>query len=67
MKPREMGIMWLRDRAKALRTAATKAEKAYSSGELAEVCARVAAAYRRAAWECQHEADRIEDEEINRE
>lgn len=49
MKPREMGVMWLRDRAQHLRRAANRADGAYKTGELARVCALVADRYRKAA------------------
>lgn len=49
MNAAEMADMWLRDRARSLRAAATKTERAYQAGQLKRACDHVAKAYRDAA------------------
>lgn len=49
MNERGLAIMWLRDRAKVLHTAATKAEHAYTTDPMRSACHYVASAYRQAA------------------
>jgi hypothetical protein len=61
MKPREMGTMWLRDRAVELRRAADRADAAYNAGQLAKVCGYVAARYRKAGAMLDDAATDLED------
>ena len=61
--PKALGTLWLRDRARILRTAANDAENAYSSAsKLGHVCAKVAKAYREAAALLDDHATRLEDD-----
>lgn len=61
MKFRDMGIMWLRDRARELRTAASAAELAYRNEGPRTVCEYVAAKYRAAAVLLDDAATEAED------
>lgn len=58
---RELGVMWLRDRASELRKAASRSESAYRSGDLSTVCSYVAKKYRAAAALLDEAADDLED------
>lgn len=56
MKISDLGAVWLADRAAELQTAARKTEEAYTEPTVAEMCGRVAGAYRRAAAVLEEEA-----------
>lgn len=55
-----MGKMWCEDRARELRAQASRAEKAYTKGQLAEMCRNYASALRRAASDLTEEAERMQ-------
>lgn len=59
MKAGDLGPFWLRDRARTLRYAARDAERAYQ-GQLAEMCEKVARAYREAADLLEDRANKLE-------
>ncbi len=59
---RNLGIMWLRDRARDLQAAAIRVEDAYKEEPLRSTCQRVASAYRRAATVLDRDWSNMEQE-----
>ena len=63
MKSADILKLWLRERARDLRTVGDQSESAYGTGPMAEVCARIAGVHRRAAALYERELKAVEAEE----